>query len=103
MLERFQFETFEAGTDVMREGEIEESCFIITSGTAQVLRSNIGVVASLGAGNTFGEVTGVLLMCHPYSNNEYRQHLQKTMASGMPPSLQLPSKSQTKRAIRLLS
>ena len=62
MLERFQFVTFDAGAEVMREGEVGETCYVITSGAAAVFKAGIGVVATFNAGKTFGEVRQALMM-----------------------------------------
>lgn len=56
MTQVFNFITYEPGEDIIVEGERGLTFYIVISGSAQVHKNGIGVVATLTTGQSFGEI-----------------------------------------------
>jgi CRP-like cAMP-binding protein len=56
MTKSFKYFLFSEGDNIIVEGERGLTFYIIISGTVDVIKDNIGKVASLGMGTTFGEL-----------------------------------------------
>ena len=56
MAKSFKFFLYQEGDDILVEGERGLTFYIMVSGTVSVIKNNIGKVASLGMGKSFGEI-----------------------------------------------
>ena len=65
LLSGFRSVTFAAGATVVRAGDVEDSYYVITEGAAEVLTPLGERIATLGAGQGFGELA--LLLSRPRS------------------------------------
>jgi len=56
MLSEFKYIVYEPGENIITEGELGMTFYIITSGEVAVHKAGIGVVAHIGKGKSFGEI-----------------------------------------------